>query len=143
RRVVEGVPGTRFVGLEGFIRALEQKTYKLHVRVFLGRWRRYRTCPGCQGLRLRPEALAVRIEGRNIAELSALSVRESRAKLAELASLRAHPVAAGLLAQVEDRLRYLAEIGLDYLTLDRPARSLSAGELQRVVLTRALGSGLV
>jgi excinuclease ABC subunit A len=143
RRVVEGVPDTRYVGLEGFIQALERKSYKLHVRVFLSRWRRYRTCPGCQGTRLRPEALAVRIQGRSIAELSALSIRESRALLAGQASLRTHPVASGLLAQVEDRLRYLAEIGLDYLTLDRPARSLSAGELQRVVLTKALGSGLV
>jgi excinuclease ABC subunit A len=143
RRVVEGVPGTRFLGIEGFIRALERKTYKLHVRVFLSRWRRYRTCPGCHSTRLRPEALAVRIEGRNIAELSALPIRQSLALLAGLASLRAHPVAAGLLTQVEDRLRYLSDIGLEYLTLDRSARSLSAGELQRVVLTKALGSGLV
>jgi excinuclease ABC subunit A len=143
RRVVEGVPGTRFAGLNGFVGALERKTYKLHVRVFLSRWRRYETCPGCHGARLRPEALAVRIQGRNIAEVSALPIREARAFLDGLTTLRAHPVAAGPLVQVEDRLRYLAEIGLDYLTLDRSARSLSAGELQRVVLTKALGSGLV
>ena len=69
RRVIEGVPDLRFGGLEGFFEALERKTYKLHVRAFLARWRRYRTCPACDGARLRPEALAVRIEGRNIAEL--------------------------------------------------------------------------
>ncbi len=142
-RIVQGVPGTRVSGLEGFIRALERKSYKLHVRVFLSRWRRYRPCPACLGSRLRPEALAVRLEGRNIAEVSALPVRESRRWLAGLAGARAHPVAGRLLVQVDDRLRYLADIGLDYLTLDRPARSLSAGELQRVVLTKALGSGLV
>jgi excinuclease ABC subunit A len=142
-RLVEGVPGTPFTGLDGFFRALERKSYRRHVRVLLGRWRKYQTCPACQGARLRPEALAVRIGGRNVAELSALPIREARAFLAGPASLGENPVAAGLLRQVNDRLRYLAEIGLDYLTLDRSARSLSAGELQRVVLTKALGSGLV
>ncbi len=143
RRVVGGVPGTRFSGLDGFFRTLERQSYKLNVRVFLSRWRRYRSCPACQGARLRPEALAVRIEGRNIAEISALPIRDARRFLTGLGRLEPHAVAGGLLAQVENRLRYLSEIGLDYLTLDRPARSLSAGELQRVVLTKALGSGLV
>ncbi len=99
--------------------------------------------PDLPGARLRPEALTVRIGGRNIADLSALSIRELRALLAGLSSLRDHPVGARLLAQVEGRLQFLADIGLDYLSLDRSARSLSAGELQRVVLTKALGSGLV
>jgi excinuclease ABC subunit A len=143
RRVVQGVPDSRFSGVEGFIRALERQSYKLHVRVFLSRWRRFRPCPACRGMRLRPEALAVRIAGRNIADVAAMPVRESRGWLAGLAEYRTQAVAGGLVAQVENRLRYLAEIGLDYLTLDRPARSLSAGELQRVVLTKALGSGLV
>ena len=79
RRVIEGVPGTRFTGVEGFVRALERKSYKLHVRVFLSRCRRYKTCPACMGRGSAPEALAVRIEGRNIAEVSALPIRESRA----------------------------------------------------------------
>ncbi len=143
RRLVEGVPGTGFTGLEGFFRGLERQSYKLHVRVFLSRWRRSQSCPACHGARLRPEALAVRIGGTDIAALSAMTIRDARAVLGGLKTLRAQPVAAGILAQVEDRLSYLAEIGLDYLSLDRPARSLSGGELQRVVLTRALGSGLV
>jgi excinuclease ABC subunit A len=143
RRLLDGVPGTRFAGIDGFIRALERKTYKLHVRVFLNRWRQYRTCPACQGTRLRPEALAIRIEGRNIAELSALTSREARAFLAGLVRSRTDSVSTGLINRVEGRLRYLADIGLDYLTLDRTSRSLSAGELQRIVLTKALGSGLV
>jgi excinuclease ABC subunit A len=140
---LHGVAETRFGGIEGFLRGLEQKSYKLHVRVFLSRWRRHRPCPACRGARLRPEALAVRIHGRNIAEVSAFSIREARAFLAGAASLRDYAVGSGLLSQVEHRLRYLAEIGLDYLTLDRSVRDLSAGELQRVVLTKALGSGLV
>jgi excinuclease ABC subunit A len=143
RRIVDGAPEVGFTGLSGFIHRLERKTYKLHVRVFLSRFRRYETCPACRGARLRPEVLAVRIAGRNIAELSALPVRAARAFLAEQSVLCRHPVAGGILARVEARLLYLAEIGLDYLTLDRMARSLSGGELQRVVLTRALGSGLV
>ena len=113
------------------------------MRVFLSRWRRYQPCPGCHGARLRPEALAVKIEGRDIAGLSALTIRDARRFIAGLAALRRQPAAASILAQVDSRLGYLAEIGLDYLTLDRPARTLSAGELQRVGLTKILGSGLV
>jgi excinuclease ABC subunit A len=143
RRLVEGVAGAGFTGLNGFFQGLERKAYKLQVRLFLGRWRRYQNCPACGGARLRPEALAVRIAGRNIAELAAMTIREARTFLGELQALHVQPVALGLLAQVESRLAYLAEIGLDYLTLDRSARSLSGGELQRVVLTKALGSGLV
>ncbi len=143
RRVIDGMPGSRYTGLAGFVADLERKTYRLHVRVFLNRWRSYRTCPACQGARLRPEALAVRIGGRNIAELSALATRDARAFLSGLGSDADHPVAARLLGQVEARLRFLADLGLEYLTLDRSTRSLSAGELQRVVLARALGAGLV
>ena len=143
QRLVEGVPGTRFTGLNGFFRGLERKAYKLQVRLFLSRWRRFQSCPVCGGARLRPEALAVRIAGRNIAELAAMTISEARTFLGELRALHEQPVARGLLAQVEGRLAYLAEIGLDYLTLDRSARGLSGGELQRVVLTKALGSGLV
>ena len=142
-RILAGVPGTRFAGVDGFFRKLERKTYQRHVRVFLSRWKSDRPCPTCKGARFRPEALAVRISGRNIAELSALPVREARRFLTEAKGFHNHPVAARPARQVEDRLRYLASIGLDYLTLDRPARTLSGGELQRVVLTRALGSGLV
>ncbi len=127
RRLVEGVPETGFTGLKGFARALERQAYKPHVRVFLSRWRRSQRCPACHGARLRPEALAVRLAGRNIAELSAMTIRETRAFLSGLDAMRRQPVAAGLLVQVENRLDYLAEIGLDYLTLDRAARSLSGG----------------
>ena len=122
-RLVEGVPGTPFAGLNGFFRRSSGKSYKLHVRVLLGRWRRYQTCPACQGPGYGPRRLAVRIDGpEHRRALGDDPSAESRAFLAGLGSLRDHPIAAGLLGQVDDRLRYLAEIGLDYLTLDRSAQ---------------------
>jgi excinuclease ABC subunit A len=143
QRLIKGAPGSGFTGLNGFFEGLERRSYKVQVRVFLSRWRRFQPCPGCAGARLRPEALAVKIDGVDIAALSALPIRDARAWIAALPDLRGKPGPARILAQVESRLGYLAEIGIDYLTLDRPARSLSAGELERVRLTKTLGSGLV
>ena len=141
RKVVEG--GHGFPGLRGFFRALEAKTYKVQVRVFLSRWRGYRPCPECQGARLRPEALAVKVGGIDLAALSALTIREARAFLDGYAAEGDDPVSRRVLDPVRARLGYLGRIGLDYLTLDRQARTLSGGESQRVALTTALGSGLV
>lgn len=143
KRLVEGVAGSGFTGLKAFFRGLEGRAYKRNVRVFLNRWRRYQTCPACRGARLRPEALAVKIAGRDFASLSALTIRDARAFLLDLDDLRRQPVVASILAQIDSRLGYLAEIGLDYVTLDRSASSLSPGELQRISLTKTLGSGLV
>lgn len=143
RRLLDGVPGKGFGGLNGFFADLERRSYKSRVRAFLARWRRDQPCPGCQGARLRPEALAVRIEGRDIAGLSALTIRDARRFIGGLVGLRQRAGAPAILAQVDHRLGYLAETGLDYLTLDRPVPTLSAGEFQRVGLTRILGSGLV
>jgi len=142
-RLLEGVPGSGFTGLKGFFRGLERRTYKVRHRVFLSRWRRYQLCALCQGARLRPEALAVKIKGFDIAALSAMTIRDARSFIRGLETLRRKPAPAGVLAQIENRLGYLSGIGLDYLTLDRPAQSLSGGELQRVTLTKTLGSGLV
>ena len=75
--IVHGVPERKFGGLEGFFAWLERRKYKMHIRVFLSRWRSYRPCPACGGSRLRPEALDARIGGRNIAELSAMKVRDA------------------------------------------------------------------
>ena len=142
--VVEGSPAHGFPGLRGFFRWLERRSYKLHVRVFLSRWRGYAPCPACKGARLRPEALAVKVGGLDVAALSAMRVREARAFLDGLdASTGANPVARRILSQTRSRLEYLDRVGLDHLTLDRPARTLSGGESQRVTLTSALGSGLV
>jgi excinuclease ABC subunit A len=142
--IVEGSPAHGLTGLRGFFRWLEKKSYKMHVRVFLSRWRSYTPCPDCRGARLRPEALAVKVGGLDIAALSALKIGAARELLAGLEATTAeNPVARRILGQVLRRLDYLARIGLDYLALDRQARTLSGGEARRVALTTALGSGLV
>jgi excinuclease ABC subunit A len=146
--IVEGDPSHGLAGLKGFFRALERKSYKLHVRVFLSRWRGYRPCAACGGARLRPEALAVQVGGMNIGQFLALRVSEALARLGlmtgEIApDERTEGPARRVLEQAHARLAYLDRIGLGYLTLDRPARTLSGGEARRVGLTTALGSGLV
>jgi excinuclease ABC subunit A len=142
RLVLEG--DEEFPGVVGFFRSLEAKKYKVQVRVFLSRYRGYLECPACRGSRLRPEALRVRVGGKNIDELCALPVREARAFL-ESVQLDATEtvVADSVLGEVRRRLRVLAEVGLDYLTLDRPFGTLSGGEAQRIALAAALGTGLV
>lgn len=144
RIVVEGYPKRKFGGLKGFFKWLERRKYKMHLRVFLSRWRSYRPCPACQGARLRPEALAARIGGVNIAELSQLKIRDA-IKLLKSWELSAweREVGRAMLDQVRARLGFLDAVGLGYLTLDRTLRTLSGGETQRVALTSALGSSLV
>jgi excinuclease ABC subunit A len=142
-RLKNGVPGSGFTGLVGFFRGVERRNDKAGNRMFLSRLRRDHACHLCHGARLRPEALAVKIEGQDIAALSAKTIGEAGSFIRGLEVLRSRPEAAAVLAQIESRLYYLSEIGLAYLTLDRPARSLSAGELKRVTLTKTLGSGLV
>jgi excinuclease ABC subunit A len=142
-RLLDGVPGSGFGGLKAFFADLERKAYKSRIRRFLSSWRRYQPCPACRGARLRPEALAVKIEGYDIAGLSAVTIREARRFVGGLAALPRQTAAPSILAQIESRLGYLAQIGLVYLTLDRPVQTLSAGEFQRVSMTKILGSGLV
>jgi excinuclease ABC subunit A len=135
--------GVKFTSLERFFRWLEKRTYKVHVRVLLARYRAYDACPTCGGRRLVPEALAVRLEERSIAELTALSVERLRDWLAERRwSARQREVAGHLIEELTERVEVLHRVGLDYLTLDRQARTLSGGETQRIHLAAALGSGL-
>jgi len=144
RMIVEGVPERTFGGLNGFFQWLEKRKYKMHLRVYLNRWRSSHVCPECHGQRLRPEALAVRLAGNNLADLTSLSVGRLRGLLRELDLTDSErTICQTILPQVEARLRYLDQVGLGYLTLDRPLRSLSGGEAQRVALTAALGSSLV
>ncbi len=142
--IYEGVPEREFGGLKGFFAWLERRKYKMHLRVFLSRWRSYRPCPECGGKRLRPEALATRVGGRNIAEISAMKVEDAVAFFRDL-ELPAWQQQLGrvMLEQVQARLGFLVDVGLAYLTLDRMLRTLSGGESQRVALTSALGSSLV
>ncbi|HEY2893959.1 MAG TPA: excinuclease ABC subunit UvrA [Pirellulales bacterium] len=141
--VIEGVPSRNFGGLKGFFNWFERRKYKVHLRVFLSRWRSYRTCPACGGARLKREALCARIGGKNIAEVSAMKIDDAAAFFANL-ELPAWERQIGkiMLEQTRSRLRYLGDVGLGYLTLDRTLRTLSGGEAQRVTLTGALGSSL-
>ncbi len=133
-----------FHGLVGFFNLLERKKYKMHVRVFLSRWRSYNRCSACNRARLNPLALSFRIGGSNLAELCELQVDQlvevlSRLELNE----RDQAIASIPQQQALSRLNYLQAVGLGYLTLGRTLRTLSGGEAQRTALTAALGSSLV
>ena len=134
----------KFPGVRGFFEYLERKKYKLHVRVFLSRYRGYSQCSDCSGLRLRREARQVKIAGKDICQVSAMTVEEAARFFAQLELSRQEADIAGkLLEEINDRLRYLNDVGLEYLTLDRLASTLSGGEAQRIQLATSLGSRLV
>jgi excinuclease ABC subunit A len=142
RFVIEG-DGT-FPGVRGFFEALEKKKYKVHVRVFLSRYRSYQPCTACGGTRLRREAHDVQVAGRTIVEAAALTVRDARAFFEGLElSERDEAVADRLLHEIRRRLGFLVDVGLDYVTLDRLSSTLSGGEAQRISLATSLGSALV
>ncbi len=142
RFVIEG--DGDYEGVRGFFRWLERKKYKVHVRVFLSRYRGYLTCPECGGARLRREARDVKVGGRTIDEVCALTVREAARFFAglELAPQEA-AVADKVLREIRRRLAFLQDVGVDYLTLDRLSSTLSGGEAQRINLATSLGSALV
>jgi len=134
----------KFLGVRGFFNHLERKKYKLHVRVFLSRYRGYSLCSACNGTRLRLEARQVKINGRNICEICALTVEEALRffERVELSAEEAE-IADKLLQEIRERLRFLNDVGLEYLTLDRLSSTLSGGEAQRIQLATSLGSRLV
>jgi excinuclease ABC subunit A len=134
-------------GVKGFFDWLGTKAYKMHVRVFLSRYRSYTTCDACRGKRLQPESLCFKIEGKSLPDLWQLPIAEL---LPFASSLITGHSALGtkdstlklVLTEIHSRLHYLSEVGLSYLTLDRPTRTLSGGEVERVNLTTCLGASL-
>ena len=157
--VLDGSPGydgksnrwpKYWYGLKGFFRWMEKTTYKMHVRVFLSRYRAYNPCPDCHGARLQPEALCWKWRGHTLPQLYQLPIGELLALVASDLSLVTgisshHEAHSASIAHdsIVTRLRYLAQVGLGYLTLDRTSRTLSGGEVQRVNLTSCLGTSLV
>jgi len=142
RIVIEG--DKKFIGVRGFFQYLERKKYKLHVRVFLSRYRGYSTCSDCGGARLRREAQQVKIGGKNICEVCAMTVEEGAKFFADL-ELRPQEagIAEKLLDEIRSRMGFLNDVGLEYLMLDRLTSTLSGGEAQRIQLATSLGSRLV
>jgi len=142
RAIVEGKG--HWGGVHGFFAWLETKKYKLHVRVFLAKYRGYTRCPECGGGRLRQEARDVRVGERTLPEVCALPVKETAVffETLQLSDEQA-AIADKVLFEVRRRLRFLVDVGLDYLTLDRLASTLSGGEAQRIQLATNLGSALV
>ena len=134
--------------VEDFIRRffdyLESKKYKLHVRVFMSRYRGYALCPDCKGARLRKEALYVRVSGKNLAEVVKMNIAEAHEFFSRLElTPEESAIADKILVEIQQRLKFLNDVGLDYLTLDRLSATLSGGEAQRIQLATCLGSRLV
>ena len=133
-----------FRGINGFFEWLETKKYKIGVRVLLSRYRGYSRCPSCNGTRLRSEAMNVRIAGKHIGEINQMTISETHSffESVQLSPFE-QEIAGKVLAELINRLHYLDEIGLGYLTLNRRTSTLSGGEYQRINLATALGSKLV
>ncbi len=133
-----------YTGILPFLKRLEAKRYKQYIRVFLRQYQSAQTCPACHGAKLRPEALQVRVAGRTIAEVSDLPAERL---LTWLDTLTLSPferqVAEHVVGEARGRVRFMCDVGLTYLSLNRGARTLSGGEAQRITLANSLGSRLV
>ncbi|MCH7638527.1 MAG: excinuclease ABC subunit UvrA [Bacteroidetes bacterium] len=145
-----------YKGIRGLFRFLESKAYKMHFRIYAARFRGYTYCPDCDGYRLKPGALNIKIEGDALAPYATGTHAYHIGEIAELTTKDAarlfdhlrlsefqEAVAGRVLEEIRKRLRYLVEVGLDYLTLDRLSQTLSGGETQRINLATSLGSSLV
>ncbi|HEX9055706.1 MAG TPA: excinuclease ABC subunit UvrA [Gemmatimonadales bacterium] len=143
RELLYGKKG-RYLGIFPFLKGLEEKRYKQYIRVFLRQYQLAQTCTACRGTRLNPDALAVRIGEHTIAAVAARSVDEIHAWIRDLQlTPTERQIGQLILDQLADRLGFLRDVGLGYLTLERQTRTLSGGEAQRIALANALGSRLV
>jgi excinuclease ABC subunit A len=132
-----------FIGLKGFFDWMEGKRYKVHYRVFLSKYRAYTTCPTCHNTRLKEEALNVLLTGKNIAQLCDMPISELQMSFKNLTLTDFQKkVGERLLIEIRNRIGFMVDVGLGYLTLSRQTRTLSSGEYQRITIARALGSAL-
>jgi excinuclease ABC subunit A len=133
----------KFIGLKGFFEWMEGKRYKVHYRVFLSKYRAYTPCPTCHNTRLKEEALYVLLAGKNISELCDMPISDLQIFFKDL-PIRDFQKKVGerLLKEMNDRIGFIVDVGLGYLTLSRQTRTLSSGEYQRITLARSLGSAL-
>jgi excinuclease ABC subunit A len=132
-----------FIGVKGFFDWMEGKRYKVHYRVFLSKYRAYSPCPACRNTRLKEEAIHVLLAGKNIAELCEMNISDLQLFFKDLPIKDFQKrVAERLLKEITDRIGFMTDVGLGYLTLSRQTRTLSSGEYQRITLARALGSAL-
>jgi excinuclease ABC subunit A len=133
-----------YTGIYPFLEALEEKRYKQYIRIFLRKYQRAMPCPSCGGSKLQPDALHVRVAGQTIADVAQMPVRALRDWLDGLTlTVTEHQIADAVLREARSRTRFLYDVGLTYLTLDRATRTLSGGEAQRITLANALGAALV
>ncbi|MDZ7772693.1 MAG: excinuclease ABC subunit UvrA [Balneolaceae bacterium] len=133
-----------YTGLHSFFEDIKSQSYKVHMRVFYSRYRGYSRCPNCNGYRVRPDALHVKVNGRHIGEVSEMSIGHARDFFENLELTEFEKeVAEQVLYEIRKRLKYLDEVGLEYLTLNRLANTLSGGESQRISLANSLGSSLI
>lgn len=133
-----------FIGLNNFFEDVRSQNYKVHMRVFYARYRGYGRCTNCEGYRVRKDALYVKINGLHIGEITEMTIGAAKVWFDELKLTDFEKaVASQILYEIQKRLRYLVDVGLEYLTLDRQTKTLSGGESQRINLANALGSSLI
>lgn len=133
-----------FIGINKFFQKLEKKTYKMHIRILLSKYRGYTKCAACKGSRIRREALQVKIDGKSLNDITTLSIKKSSNFFASVKlSDYEQKIGERVLLEIKKRLSFLNEVGLGYLTLERLSSTLSGGEMQRINLATSLGSALM